>query len=212
MSEALLQGYLDFFWLVVLAVPVGLLLLFVCLSLTADINWTQKRLRYVGIFYNLSVREQLWLSVGMVRVLFVASVMFFWIVLQTSHIAFYIALFVAYNALLFRVRRFIIDVLNTAVVFVAMVVSNLLTGYYYDVSGDLMIGAVCMLLALFVTMYVAYFYCKDVSDMLEFKQVGPRVSRRAAAKKQAAAEQSAAEQLALEQIVEEQVVAGGQHG
>jgi hypothetical protein len=170
MPEGLTEGFLDFFWLIVISVPVGLLLLFVSLPLTADVDWTQKRLKFIGVFYNLKAREQLWLAAGMVRVLFVAMVMFFWVPLELSHISFYVALFLLSNLLLFRLRRFFIDVLNAAIIFVAMVVSNLVSGYYWDVSGDMMIWSVCMLLALCVTMYAAYFYIKDTCDMLEHRQ------------------------------------------
>ncbi|MDR2108418.1 MAG: hypothetical protein LBP28_03020 [Coriobacteriales bacterium] len=173
MPEAFLQGLRDFLWLVVLAVPTGLLLLAVSLPLSADVNWMQKRLRFLGLFYNLTVREQLWLASGLVRVLFVAAIMFFWVPLAPSHISFYIALFVLSNALYLKLRRFFLDLLNAAVIFIAMVVSNLVSGYYWDVSGDVMLGSVCMLLALFVTMYVAYFYFKDACEMLENKAVKP---------------------------------------
>jgi hypothetical protein len=170
MPESLLQGLSDFFWLVVLAVPVGLLLLAISLLLTADVTWTQRRLKFLGLFYNLKLREQLWLSVGLLRLLFVAMIMFFWLPLQPSHIGFYIALFVLSNGLFLRLRRVLIDTLNSAAVFVAMIVSNLVSGYYWDVAGDMMIWSVCMLLALFVTVYVAYFYFKDICDMLEARQ------------------------------------------
>jgi hypothetical protein len=169
MSDALTQGFLDFFWPVIVSVLAGLLVFSISLPLSADITWTQKRLRFLGIFYNLKVREQLWLAAGMMRVLFVATVMFFWINLQASHISFYLVLCVLSTALFFRVRRLPLDILNAAAIFVAMLVSNLVTGYYWDVSGDAAIWSVSMLLALFVTMYTAYFYLKDICDMLEYR-------------------------------------------
>jgi hypothetical protein len=167
----MLQGYADFFWLVILAVPLGLLFLLVSMLLSANITWTRRRLKFLGIFYNLKAREQLWLAVGIVKVLFVASVMFFWVELTIHHICFYGALYVLANILMFKVRRFLMDTINTAAIFVAMVVSNLVSGYYWDVSGDAMIMTVCVLLALFVTMYTLYFYFKDTCDILEYKQV-----------------------------------------
>jgi hypothetical protein len=184
MSETLTQGFLDFFWLVVLAVPVGLLLLLIALPLSSDVTWTQKRLRFLGLFYNLTAREQLWLAAGTVRILFVAMVMFFWVPLQMTHISFYLLLFLLSAVLFFRVRRVLVDLLNTAVIFVAMVLSNLVSGYYWDVSGDLMLGSVCVLLALFVTMYVTYFFFKDTCDLLESKRIAAPGARGKATRKQ----------------------------
>ncbi|MDR2106095.1 MAG: hypothetical protein LBP24_01650 [Coriobacteriales bacterium] len=177
MSEVLAQSFLDFFWVVLVSVSAGLLLLFVSLPLATDVTWTHKRLKFLGLFYNLRLREQLWLAVGMVRLLFVATVMFFWISLQPSHISFYLLLVLLSVVLFFRVRRAFMDVLNAAVIFVAMLVSNLVSGYYWDVSGDVMLWSVCMLLALFVTLYVAYFYLKDCCELLEHKQVGKKAAR-----------------------------------
>jgi hypothetical protein len=163
---------LQFQWMVILAVPLGLLFLFLGYKLTAEVEWTQRRLKVLGVLYNLTTREQLLVAAGFLRVLFAAMVAGFGVYMQPAHTVFFVSLFLLIAVLDRSLKRFIFDFVNSCVVYVALVVSNLLAGFYRDVTGGRAMLAVCVLLGLFVLLYVAYFYLKGIYDMLREKNDG----------------------------------------
>lgn len=169
MLESVLKVVLEFRYLLIMGVILGGVMIVFGVSMTANLEWTQKRMKVFGVFYNLSNREALWLSAGLLRVLFVAMIACFMVRMEPVHTAFYIALFAAYNALLFEPKRMLFDLLNSGVIYAALLVSNILMGFYRDVSGDARVMAVYVLLAIFVCIYSLYFYVKGIADLCQYK-------------------------------------------
>lgn len=169
MLDSLGTVLLDFRYLVYLAIPVGLVVLFLSLGFTANLEWSQRRMRVFGLFYNMEPLEILHISTGFLRVLFVAAVVLFALQMKAVHIIFYVVIFLLCNLTFFAPKRFLFDLVNAVVVFAALLVGNILMGYYRDVSGDGRIFTVYALLGLFVVVYSLYFYLKDCTDLLRYK-------------------------------------------
>lgn len=162
---------LEFTWLILLALPLGLLLAFVGGRLSAEISWQQRRIKVLGVLYQLTTREQLLAAVGLFRLLFIAVILLFGIYMQLSHTLLYILLFVCANGLSFAPKKLVFDFLNSSVVYVALVVSNLLIGFYRDATGDGLMLIIYILLAIFILQYALYFYLKSLYTLLQEKAV-----------------------------------------
>jgi hypothetical protein len=165
----ILQGILELRWLIAIAIPIGLVVLPVGLVMGDGLDWAQKRMKVFGIFYQSTKRDALWLSAGLLRLLFVASVVIFAVRMEAAHTVFYILLFALGNVLFFSGKRFAFDLLNAAIVYAALFVANILMGFYRDVNGDARIFSVYLLLSIFVVIYSAYHWLKAVSDHLRYK-------------------------------------------
>lgn len=165
------SGILEFGWLIIVAIPVGLLLALAGNKFAAEITWRQRRVKVLGIFFKLTLREQFFVVVGFLRVLFVAVILLFGIYLKTPHTVLYIALFLLANGLFFAPKKLMFDFLNSGIVYVALVVSNLLIGFYRDATGDGLMLVIYSLLGIFIVQYTAYFYLKNLYTMLQEKEV-----------------------------------------
>jgi hypothetical protein len=169
MFDALINTLFEFRWLAVVVLPVGLIALPVVLSMGDSLAWRQRRLRFFGIFYGMRHRETLWLASGLVRLLFVLSVFAFAARMTPALTIFYVLVTLLAMFLCLNPRRFLLDLVNAAVVYVALLVGNILMGYNYEVNGDPRYVVVYVLLAVFVVFYTAYHYLKSISDELQVK-------------------------------------------
>jgi hypothetical protein len=165
----ILRGILDLKWLIVIAIPLGLLILPIGLIMGDSLSWDQKRMKVFGILYKSSKVDALWLSAGFLRLLFVASVVIFGVRMQVSHTCFYVLLVALFNVLFFSPKRCLFDLLNSAIIYGALYISNILMGYYQDVNGDARIFSVYLLLSIFVIIYSAYHWLKAISGQLQYK-------------------------------------------
>jgi hypothetical protein len=165
----ILQGILDLKWLIAIAIPLGLLILPIGLVMGDNLSWNQKRMKVFGILYSSSKLEALWLSAGLLRVLFVMSIAIFSVRMEASHTVFYVILVALCNVLFFTPKRCIIDLLNAAIIYGTLLVSNILMGYYRDVNGDTRIFSVYLLLSIFVVIYSVYHGLKTISGHLQYK-------------------------------------------
>jgi hypothetical protein len=168
--EALLQTLLDFWWLVLIVLPLGLVMLPVGLVMGEHLTWRQRRMKIFGIFYGLNRRETLWLAAGLLRLLFILVVVVFTQrITGLGFTAFYLALFLLYALLFFSPKRAFLDLVNSAVIYIALVVGSVLIGYFRDVNGDARTLVVYVLLSVFVVLYVAYYYAKGISELMQHK-------------------------------------------
>jgi hypothetical protein len=168
--EVILQTVFDFRWLFIIALPLGLVGLPLGLALGDNLTWRQRRLRFFGIFYGLNRRETLWMASGLVRLLFViAIVVFAQRITSLAFTAFYVALLLLCVTLFFSVKRALFDIVNSAVIYVALGVGSVLMGYYRDVNGDARMFTVYVLLGIFIVLYVAYHYVKGITELMQHK-------------------------------------------
>lgn len=157
----------EFKWLVISTLCVGLFLGITGLLLCRNLRWHQKRLKFLGIFLNLQTKDNLFLSVALLRFLFVMSAVAFCVEMGTAQICFFIALCVLYNLLHFRPVNFLFDLFNNTVIFAALFAGNILIGFLHEVRFDWRTITVYGLLALFITVYSAFFFLRDVSRLVQ---------------------------------------------
>jgi len=150
---------------------IGLALFAVGYAGSADLGWTQKRFKFFGIFYNLTIRESLWLSSGLMRILFIAAIFVFRTRLEVAHTMLYLFLTAESVALIFSLGKMPLELVNCVAGYALMTIANIIWIYYTDTvkSGDYGLVAVYVLLGVFAVLFAVYFYLKSVSDMLEWK-------------------------------------------
>jgi hypothetical protein len=150
---------------------IGLVLFIVGYRGSADLEWTQKRFKFFGIFYNLTIRESLWLSSGLMRILFIAAIFVFRTRMEVAHTMLYLFLTAESVALIFSIGKMPIELVNCIAGYAVMTVANIIWGFYKEMykSGGYQWVVVYVLLSVFAVLYTVYFYLKGVSDMLEWK-------------------------------------------
>lgn len=89
--------------------------------------------------------------------------------IKPTHTVFFIGLLLLYNALRADVKMLAFDLINSALIYAALIVSNILWGFFREVQGDWKILTICILLALFLVIYMLYSYLKDISELLKQK-------------------------------------------
>ena len=169
MLDEIAKIIVDFRWLMILGLAVGGIMTFFAAAFTESLEWRKKRMRYFGLFYKLRLREAIHISVGLVRVLFVAMIVCFGTEMKTEHIVSFSVLCILFNVTRFKAKRAVVDFLNTVAIYIAMMVSNTLIGYLKEVSGDYRVQTIYILLAVFLVLYVVYFFAKDILDLLQEK-------------------------------------------
>jgi hypothetical protein len=175
MWAKILAVTLDFRWLIIFTLIMGILLGMVSFLLCRNLQWHQKRIKFLGLFINLHTGEILWLCVAILRCFFVVSAAVFCVEIETVHIYFFVMLCVIYNILYFRVGGLLFDLLNSAIIFAALLVGNILIGFLQEIRFDWHTMTVYVLLALFISVYSAYFLLRDVSKLIDEKRSGTDV-------------------------------------
>lgn len=163
----ILSAILDFKWLIIFTLPIGILLAALGFLLIRNLSWEHKRIKFLGLFINMNQWNILWLCVDMLRCFFLVSMIIFCVEIKTAHIYFFILLCIAYNILHLRMPGLLFDLLNSAIEFTALLVGNILIGYLYEVRFDWRTLTVYVLLAMFISIYSCYFLLRDVSGLLE---------------------------------------------
>jgi hypothetical protein len=175
MFTEFLLALLDFKWLAVIGIPLGIIMLALGLKFARHINFQQKRVKVFGILYGLKNHEMLWVTTGLLRVLFVLTILAFGIKIKatdtflTANTVFFIALFFLHTLLRPSAKRFFFGLLNCGAIYAALIVGNILYGFYSEVRSDWEILSVYVLLALFLFVYALYFYFKDIMELLQEK-------------------------------------------
>ncbi|HHZ17540.1 MAG TPA: hypothetical protein GX395_07955 [Clostridia bacterium] len=162
-----MQALLEFKWLVMVTVGVGLLVGIIGLLLSRNLRWHQKRVKVLGVFLNLSARDNLLLCIALSRCLFVVSAVAFCVGIDTTQLCLFIMLCILYNLLAFRFSVFLFDLFNSAVICAALLVGNILTGFLQEVRFDWRTITVYVLLAIFISVYSAFFFLRDVARIAQ---------------------------------------------
>lgn len=161
----ILSLILDFKWLIVFTLVAGLLLGLLSTLLCKKMCWNQKNIKFLGLFINLNNRDILWLCVAVLRCFFVVSTVVFCVEIETVHICFFVLLCIMYNILHPCLVGFLFDLLNSAIIFAALLVGNILIGFLHEVRFDWHIMTVYVLLGVFIVTYSAYFFLRDVCKL-----------------------------------------------
>jgi hypothetical protein len=162
MRSEILSIILDFKWLVITTLAVGLLIGALGLWFCRNLSWDKKRIKFLGLFISLNSRDILWLSVAMLRSLYIISAVIFCLKIKTVHIYFFVLLCIAYNLLHWRIPGLFFDLFNSSVEFVALLAGNILIGFMQEVRFDWRTMTIYVLLGLFISVYSAYFLLRDI--------------------------------------------------
>lgn len=169
--DALLNTFLDFKELLIIGIAFGCVFFVLSSIVAGNITWKSRSLRFVGIFVGMNVREMLWFSVGMVRILFIITVCIFAPRLTVAHLAYFVALFLLSAFTFPKISRILLELISTAGIYVVLIVLGILLGYYNDINSDPLIIAIYVLLSLFAVFYSIYFFMRGISDLI-FAKLG----------------------------------------
>lgn len=167
MWAKILPVLLDFKWLVICTLCVGLLLGVCGLFLCRNFHWHQKRIKFLGIFLNLHTKDNLFLCVALLRCLFVVSSAVFCVEIDMAQLCFFLVLCLLYNLLHFRLGSILFDLFNNTIICAALFAGNILIGFLHEVRFDWRTITVYVLLALFITVYSAFFFLRDVNRLVQ---------------------------------------------
>lgn len=166
MQVNFLAVILEFKWFILTTIVGGILLSFLGYLFCKKTEWYQIRFKFLGLFINLKTLDVAWLCTVLSRCFFVISVVVFCTKMETVHIYFYILLCLSYNLLNFRVMSILFDLINSAIIFAALLAGNILVGYLQEVIFDWRTLTVYILLAFFIILYSIYFLLRDISSLV----------------------------------------------
>ncbi|MDR2132611.1 MAG: hypothetical protein LBP30_04610 [Clostridiales Family XIII bacterium] len=177
------SGFLDEFIEGVGALWEIALISFVCAALlfvltvvfTKNMGWQKRRVLFVGMFFGMTGPELLWLADRIFKQIFVVSVLCLGIKPGLSHILLFVGIFLVevLTPPSFGPGRLLFALVNNAVIFCALLVTGMLSGFLRDVRGDGSVLLIYILMALFVILYSLYFTLRDVGGLLERKNRAP---------------------------------------
>ena len=164
--SSILDMIFEFKELLIIGIALGGVFFLISSIKAGNITWKSRNMRLFGAFMGLNVREMLWMSAGVVRILFVICVCTFTLRLGIAHMAFYIALVMLSIITFFGFPRVLIDLVNASAVYVSLMAMNILIGYYRDINNEPMILLIYILLSVFTVLYSVYFYMRGISDLI----------------------------------------------
>ena len=167
--DRLLSMILEFKELIIIGLVVGGVFFVLSSYYSGNITWKSRSTRIFGVFIGLNTNEMLWLSVGVVRILFVICVCTFTWRLGVAHAAFYFTLFLISAITFFEFPRVLIELINSVAVYAALIALGILIGYYRDINNEPMIVVIYVLLSVFAVLYSVYFYMRGISDLIKKK-------------------------------------------
>ena len=167
--DALLKTLFDFKELLIIGIAFGCVFFVLSSIVAGNITWKSRSMRFVGIFMGMNVKEMLWFSVGIIRILFVIVVCIFVPKLSIGYMSFFVALFLISAFAFPKISRILVELLNTVGIFALLTALGILLGYYNDINNNPIIIAIYVLLSIFCALYSIYFFMKGVSELVVSK-------------------------------------------
>jgi hypothetical protein len=169
--EDFIAGALSLWEIALFAAAVAALLFILSVVFTKDMSWHKKRASVFGMLYGMKDRERVWLSGQISRQIFVTAVVCLGIRPGLPHMLLYAGIFAieAFSLPFPSLGRLLFSFVNNAVIFGAVLVTDMLYGFLHEVRDDNRILLIFVLMALFVVLYTLYFTLRDLSGLLERK-------------------------------------------
>jgi hypothetical protein len=123
-------------------------------------------MKFFGIFYGLGTRDHLWMSASFLRLAFIVAVVVFTVRMELMHLVLYAAAAAACVTLVCGLKSSVVELVNSAAVYAALMTLNIIYGYYNDVDGSPHLMAIYCLLGLFVFLYTLYFFIRGIGDLM----------------------------------------------
>lgn len=152
----------------VLAVLLITMMVAAVLFVRAGGLWTdQKGFRWLGIFYELGVRDRLCLACSWLRLTFLLVLLVRFKTLDA--LSFFLFFVPALLCVLMtrKVKKIPGKLLWLAAEAVALLSSNLVCGFYHDMQGGIGFVSIYVLMALFTSLLGVYLFLMDLSDISE---------------------------------------------
>lgn len=151
---------------------VGVFLVSSCASLimSSKVSWGSKNLKYIGLFVGLDKKEHILLSIIFIKYLFIISCVIFRTEIGIAQIIYYLLLFLLGNLIHFDVKVFLMDLVNSILILIALFVGNILNGYIFEVTSDIKIKIINTLLQANLILYAIYFFVKNIEHLILSRQ------------------------------------------
>ena len=166
-----MQIVLQFRVFLIAAIVVALVLEIALLFGTKKFGWQRRNLWIYGFFFGLTKSQCYFLAASCLWLLFAATSALFVVDMQVCHLAMLLLLSAAKFAAWKRKLVLLRDLLNSALLFAAMMAENLLHSYLMETRFQIQIVVVLCLLILFIVLYAVYFAVRDVQNLMQFRAV-----------------------------------------
>lgn len=157
---------LMFQWFLITAVVLALAGEILFLIGSKKFGWNRKNLFLYGFFFGLDNRQVLWLCSSCLWLILVVTSAVFLVEMELAHLAGLIILAGIRAAAWFSPGRLVRDLINSLLLFAALLSENLLVSYLRETKFQWQIAAVLLVLILFVISYSLYFAVKDLDSLI----------------------------------------------
>lgn len=136
-----------------------------------------KDLRRLALFLGRTRREMWYMALGVAQVCFVLSVALFSGSVGMVQIAALTLLCIARSILGLSFQGFVGELVYGVLMGAALAIENLLRDYMRETGVELYIGAIWVLLALFIVQYSIYYFIRGLERMLRKHEMAKRKKR-----------------------------------
>lgn len=157
-----LQNLLEFKWFLLVTVVLVLVSMPVFSILTREFQWNKRTRGLYAFFLALDRRHMIWIGFSVLRVTFALSCLLFQTEVSAVHLFFLLALGVGRFLWIRRPLSLVTDLFNGILIYVALMVENILTGYLRETRTDVMVLLVSIVMGISVIHYCIYFFVRDV--------------------------------------------------
>lgn len=164
MIDELIAGIVLFKNFILLTLAAGIIGSLLAVIGTRKFSWNGRARGVYGFLINRSDREAVCFAVSLLGFLFVLSSVIFRVEMELPHLVFLFLLAVAKAVAGGGGRVFLRDLLNSILIFVALLVGMFLSGYLRETRFDLYVAVILGFLGIFLIVYSAYFLLKDMEE------------------------------------------------
>lgn len=166
-----LQIVLQFRVFLSAAIAVALVLEIALLFGTKTFGWQRRNLWIYGFFFGLTKAQCYFLAASWLWLVFIATSALFVVDMQFCHLALLLLLSAAKFAAWKRKLLLFRDLINSVLLFAAMMAENLLHSYLMETRFQIQIVVILCLLIIFIILYALYFTVRDAQNLMQFRAV-----------------------------------------
>jgi len=141
-----------------------IILEFLFFYLTREDEFTPKHAKIYGLLTNLGRVDTLMLSVSYMRML----VVLFYAFNSKLDIIIYIVLILILSTmfLIYNIKKFIIEIINSGASILGLYLINILTNYQIDVENNIYVSTIKIALITFICFYGIYVFMSNIEDII----------------------------------------------
>lgn len=166
MFEKILICLSSFRIYVFITVVVSLILYIIINFLASKFSVKKKKLMFLGLFYGLSNRNIIRLSVIYLKLMFVIISIVAYRQLEIYHYIFFILLLLIFHLLKFKISDFLLAFLNATMICIGLLVENMLIDYTQLIRFKLTYLLMYILFGVLIISYSIYLFILEVGKSL----------------------------------------------